>query len=87
MGKLFGADGYIHLSKLPKPGDAQGSGYDKVANMSERTLLDLHLCKGRKSRCVKYGHCPDLERCCFGQRYLELKGRDRNEQRELGRDD
>lgn len=46
--------------------------YDK-RNMKIGNLVSYYLCDQERSLCVLRGECDCLDRCVYGQRYLEMR--------------
>ena len=46
---------------------------DQIAQLDGKKLVAYYLCNGKNSLCVSKGECPVLDKCRYGQRYLETQ--------------
>ncbi len=44
----------------------------RIEKLSMKSLVRNYLCSGAQSICVATGKCECLDRCRYGQRYVEL---------------
>lgn len=63
----------IRADKITSEQRRKNTAVDQMEKMTCKGLIREYLCKGKRSACVRYGRCSVLEKCRYGQRYLELR--------------